>query len=423
MLMLKFLDALANRPSVWLTVFGCGSIMSIASVAQVLGVGAAGTVSGFLILSGAIGYEILSRQIESAALEKKLRQISQTQETISQEFDTLKKNVPQTEQNKKQTPPPPSANQPSASRPLGVAKPLSASMPSSRNRFRDLAAMVASRKMGLKQSDPLEENLAPDLAPPPPHYSDAVMTELLNQAVQNERIEVFAQPVVRLPSRRLAYLELFARLRARAGIYLAASQYRPLAESKTLIQNLDHLLLLHVFDTLRSNARRGISIGYFINISSRSLRHPAFVNDLVAFAREHRTLAPSLIFEFQQADFDALPVSGLDLLNGLSRLGCRFSLDHVETPRFDVKRIEAAGISFLKMEASRLVDMAQTDEGATLVRRLKTALDRSGIEMIVEKIEDEHAVVELLDFEIDYGEGYLFGKPDHEAAYRLRQTA
>jgi cyclic-di-GMP phosphodiesterase TipF (flagellum assembly factor) len=43
--------------------------------------------------------------------------------------------------------------------------------------------------------------------------------------------------------------------------------------------------------------------------------------------------------------------------------------------------------------------------------------------MIVEKIEDERAVVELLDFEVDYGEGYLFGKPDHEAAYRLRQAA
>jgi site-specific recombinase len=114
MFMLKFLDALANRPSVWLTVFGCGSVMSIASVAQAFGVRAAGTVSGFLILSGAIGYEILSRQIESAALEKKLRQISQTQETISQEFDALRKNVPQADQNKKQTPPPPSA-----SRPLG----------------------------------------------------------------------------------------------------------------------------------------------------------------------------------------------------------------------------------------------------------------------------------------------------------------
>lgn len=418
MFTLKFLDALANRPSVWLTVFGCGSVMSIASVAQAFGVGAAGTVSGFLILSGAIGYEILSRQIESATLEKKLRQISRTQETISQEFDALKKTVPQADQSKKQTPPP------SASRPLGAAKPLSAAMPSSRNRFRELAEMVASRKNGGKKSAPFEEDLATaDLSPPVPQYSDAVMTELLNQAVQNERIEVFAQPVVRLPSRRLAYLELFARLRARAGIYLAASQYRPLAESKTIIQNVDHLLLLHVFDTLRSNARRGISVGYFINISSRSLRHAAFVNDLVAFAREHRNLAPALIFEFQQADFDSLPASGLELLNGLSRLGCRFSLDHVETPRFDVKRIEAAGVSFLKMEASRLVDMAESDEGATLIRRLKTALDRAGIEMIVEKIEDEHEVVELLDFEVDYGEGYLFGKPDHEAAYRLRQTA
>ena len=56
----------------------------------------------------------------------------------------------------------------------------------------------------------------------------------------------------------------------------------------------------------------------------------------------------------------------------------------------------------------------------TLTRRLKKHLDAFGIDMIVEKIEGEDMLRELLDFNIDYGQGYLFGKPDHSAAFHKK---
>jgi len=57
------------------------------------------------------------------------------------------------------------------------------------------------------------------------------------------------------------------------------------------------------------------------------------------------------------------------------------------------------------------------------VARMKSALDKSRLTLIVEKLETEHDLKELLDFEIDLGEGYLFGRPDLEMAYRPRRTA
>ena len=38
-------------------------------------------------------------------------------------------------------------------------------------------------------------------------------------------------------------------------------------------------------------------------------------------------------------------------------------------------------------------------------------LSRNGIELIAERIEDEKTVVQLLEFNIAYGQGYLFGEP------------
>ena len=39
------------------------------------------------------------------------------------------------------------------------------------------------------------------------------------------------------------------------------------------------------------------------------------------------------------------------------------------------------------------------------------ALERAGIQLIVEKIEKEEQLVDLLDYGINYGQGYLFGTP------------
>ena len=38
-------------------------------------------------------------------------------------------------------------------------------------------------------------------------------------------------------------------------------------------------------------------------------------------------------------------------------------------------------------------------------------LTRSGIDLIAEKVETERTVVDLLEFGVDFAQGYLFGAP------------
>ena len=39
------------------------------------------------------------------------------------------------------------------------------------------------------------------------------------------------------------------------------------------------------------------------------------------------------------------------------------------------------------------------------------ALRSAGVNLVVEKLESEAVLLELLDFQVDYGQGYLFGEP------------
>ncbi len=478
--MFNVLDKLTNYPSFWLGTYICGSAMTIATIWGVAGPIAAGSATGFFILAGTFGYESLTRRGIEHTIGRRVAQIEKEQEHLIREIsrtrsdvDLLKDDMADTAQtlnrevhkilnqaepaarvpanamrlmqksfermgnkgeNKERAgsfmPQQEVANEPAPPIETSLSAPVRPglqSKPQSRTqKYKDLLLMAAARNDKLNKEITSNNKKSPDLtplAPSAPEYSDAVIAELINHAVQNERIEIFAQPIVKLPSRKLQYLELFARIRARSGIYLTAENYRALAEKETLIENVDHILLSHVLDTIRNDARRGIDIGYFINISSRCLKDKSYMSDLLEFVRTRRELSSRLVFELQYADLKNLSPACFKMIDGLSHIGCQFSVDNIADSEFDADMLAEQGFTFIKFNARKLMEMCASQRGEMDVARMKSQLDKSRLTLIVEKLETEHNLKELLDFEIDYGEGFLFGRPDLEMAYRPRRMA
>jgi len=113
--------------------------------------------------------------------------------------------------------------------------------------------------------------------------------------------------------------------------------------------------------------------------------------------------------------------ASLQILDGLSRLGCRFSMDRIRNRTININALKNRHIRYIKLDAAWLIRNANAQNGGQRISRLKRKLDIAGIDLIVERMETERYVRELLDFNIDYGQGYLFGKPDHYATYRDRE--
>jgi cyclic-di-GMP phosphodiesterase TipF (flagellum assembly factor) len=130
-----------------------------------------------------------------------------------------------------------------------------------------------------------------------------------------------------------------------------------------------------------------------------------FFTDFVGFLEGNQDLAPHLVFEFAQGEFARWSQAGAPLLDRLANLGCRFSLDQVTDLRFDPAELAARHIRFLKIEGDLLLD-----EMAESIGMLR-ALRRHQIDLIVEKVEDEERLLEILDYDIDFGQGFLFGEP------------
>ena len=249
--------------------------------------------------------------------------------------------------------------------------------------------------------------VGPATAGTPPEADDAVIFEIMRHALADNRIDLYLQPIVALPSRRSLHYECFSRVRDETGRVIFPSEFLPVAEESGLAGTLDNLILFRCVRVIRRLGKRRPKVKFFCNLSPVSLRDDEFFPQFVDYMRSQQDLAQRLVFEFRQSDLKAMDGPVLEKLAALAKRGFSFSMDHVSDLALDPKWLSDHAIRYVKVDASVL----QSGAGDIDPRDLKRLLSRHGIALIVARIEDEGAVVNVLDFDVEYGQGYLFSEP------------
>jgi cyclic-di-GMP phosphodiesterase TipF (flagellum assembly factor) len=257
----------------------------------------------------------------------------------------------------------------------------------------------------------------PTAVPPAPAatpvsaLAEADLVGAVREAIEGNRVDLYLQPIVSLPQRKVRFYEALSRLRDGAGRTLTPDRYLGIAEETGLITTIDNLLLFRCVQLLRKLKRRSKMIGFFCNLSPHTLKDEAFFAQFSDFLAAQPDLADHLVFEIAAAELRRADPATTAKLARLGEMGFGLSLDQVPGLDLDFTGLARLGFHYVKIEAARLLS-ARAQAGADIaVGDLKQALFRHGIDLIAEKVEAEPAVVDLLELEVDFGQGYLFGEP------------
>ena len=255
-----------------------------------------------------------------------------------------------------------------------------------------------------------------DLVEPEP---DDELVDIVRQSIERSRIDLYLQPIVTLPDRKLRYYEALTRIRTKAEGLILPGTFIPVAERSGLMPLIDNVMLVKSVQTLRRLPEGSKIKGIFCNISVHSLLDADFFPELVEFMEENSNLSDSLYFEVSQQAIRGLSSNELESLNTLGALGFRFSLDHVADLDVDFAALRDRHFRFVKIEAATF--LRGMEETGARAADLRNALEPFGLELIVEKVEDEESVAKVMDYGIELAQGYLFAEPKPITAEMFRE--
>jgi cyclic-di-GMP phosphodiesterase, flagellum assembly factor TipF len=244
-----------------------------------------------------------------------------------------------------------------------------------------------------------------------PSRSQAQILTAVRAAVEENRVDIYLQPMVTLPQRKVRFYEAVTRLRDDKDQVLAADDFIGVAEAAGLIGRIDHMVMLRCVQVLRRLMVRNKDVGIFCNVAAATLGNSATFAQCLDFLEANRALAPSFVLEFKQATFRNLGPTESENLAALAQRGYRFSIDHVTDLRIEPRELADRGVRFIKVPAALLLDQRQSSASDIHPSDLSDLLGRFGIDLIAERIEGERAVVDLLDYDVRFGQGFLFAPP------------
>jgi len=233
----------------------------------------------------------------------------------------------------------------------------------------------------------------------------------VKSAIEDNRLDIYLQPLVTLPQRKVRFYEAVTRLRDDRDHVLAAEDFIGIAEAAGLVGRIDHMVMLRCVQVLRRLMVRNKEVGIFCNVSAATLSSPSSFAQCLDFLEANRALAPSFILEFKQATLRSLGPTGTEHLAALAQRGYRFSIDHVTDLRFEPRELADRGVRFIKVPAALLLDPKQGSVSDIHPTDLSDLLGRFGIDLIAERIEGERSVIDLLDYDVRFGQGFLFAPP------------
>lgn len=237
------------------------------------------------------------------------------------------------------------------------------------------------------------------------------LAKRLRDALDEDRLVLFHQPVVRLQDRTTVHNEILVRIRGEDGSYVLPGDFIELAESLGLVQEIDLRVVEKLLAFMKSGGQTGKKLRYFVNLSRVSISDQRWIRRFLSLLKSGGADPSQLVFEITET----VAMSEIDVtlrfIRQLKDMGCRFALDDFGagfSSFFYLKRFE---VDYLKIDGSFIRDLATDESSRIFVKALNDVARGLHKQVIAEWVETRSVLNLLLKMGIQYGQGYLFCRP------------
>jgi len=252
----------------------------------------------------------------------------------------------------------------------------------------------------------------------------------LQGAIEGDALSLNYQPIVHLPTGRIAGFEALVRWNHPVHGNVVPSSFIRLAEETGMIVPMGRWMLRRAlesherFKVIASEKEAPETPLYIsVNISSRQLLTDGEVDSLCAIIREAGVPAEEVLFEITESLMVEEPAKVADAMRRLHKQGVRIAADDFGTGYANLSFLNRFPLDVLKIDRTFITNMASEDRSRKIVRTIVRLAQDLGMSIIAEGIEAAQEIDVLRGLECDFGQGFLLSPPvsQNEAGLLLKR--
>ncbi len=248
--------------------------------------------------------------------------------------------------------------------------------------------------------------------PEAPRFTDpeagSQRAEILS-ALNEQRIDVFLQPILDLGNQKPEHYEVSIALRTANGAAIDLAQAASDLSGTGLLPLIDQVRIARASQMARRLAERGKSGAVFAEINGETLYDGGFQDTFATPDRPVGAFPGQLVLTLPQAHVLTFTSADWQTLARLHAAGFGFALSDVTTLDMDFASLTGAGFVFARLDAEAFLIGLPTADGAVPPADICRHLAACGLTLIVGGIVEEHQLARIFGFGVLFGQGQLFG--------------
>lgn len=235
----------------------------------------------------------------------------------------------------------------------------------------------------------------------------------LRQALKNDELELFYQPIYNIETRKIDKAEALIRWHHPAKGVISPQDFIPIAEENGLIVELGNWVLQNAIANVRV-FRQNLCPEFCVNInvSAAQLKpEDNWLSELILSLDTANLGANAIAIEITETALMTDRKKVVEDLRLLKEKGVEIAIDDFGVGYSSLSYLQQLKIDIIKIDKSFVQQLGIDSAGTTLCKTIAQMAKNLNIKVVAEGIEDEIQLEMLTEFGCHFGQGYFIAKP------------
>lgn len=236
----------------------------------------------------------------------------------------------------------------------------------------------------------------------------------LRQGIKYQEFVVYYQPIICFKKGKISGFEALVRWQSPKRGFISPGDFIPITEETGLIIPLGEWILKEACQQMsdwQEQFPEYQDLVISVNLSSRQFAQKDLVEKIIKTFAQINLDYHSLKLEITESTLIKDLEDSLNILQQLKNLNFNLSLDDFGTGYSSFSYLHRIPLDTLKVDKSFVSLMHEKENYSEIVRTIITLAHSLGLDVVAEGIETQEQMKKLMDWNCEYGQGYLFSKP------------